>query len=85
MTIWNPVAETVNESMTLDVDVVTDRFWIHDAFGDDVQVRLDTNENVYLCYTSQNRRNIVSREIPWHQFIVLWRAFVDSIPDRPSE
>jgi hypothetical protein len=79
MTILKPVAEKVCEPINVYVDVPKDRFWIRDDFGDDIQVRIDPGEKVYLCYTSQNRRNIVSREIPWHEFKILFRAFVDSI------
>lgn len=71
-------AETINRTMMVDVDISMDRFWVRDNFGDDAQVRLEPNGNVYLCYTSRNRSVIESREIPWAKFLERFRQFVHS-------
>jgi len=70
-------AETINKTMMVDVDVLTDRFWVRDNAGDDAQVRLEPNGKVYLCYTTNNRRTIESREIAWPDFVSVFRRFVD--------
>ncbi len=74
-------AELVNKTMMLDVDVLTDRFWVRDNYGDDAQVRLEPNGKVYLCYTAKNRHVIVSREIRWRAFVEQFRAFVDGLTE----
>lgn len=74
-----PAAQTENRSMLVDIDIVTDRFWLKDNNGDEAQVRLDPDGKIFLCYATQNRRTIELREIPWTEFIVKFRAFVDSI------
>ena len=72
-------AETVNQTVRVDVDLPADRFWVKDQNGDDAQVRLEPNGTVYLAYTKDNRRTIESREISFAAFVVMFREFVDAV------
>lgn len=72
-------AESENKTLKVDVDLQTDRFWIRHENGDDAQVRLEPDKRVYLCYTTNNRRSIVYRQIPWDDFIVKFREMVDAL------
>jgi hypothetical protein len=72
-------AETVNQTLSLEADIPTDRFWVRDSNGDDAQVRLEPNGNVYLCYTANNRRVIQSCELSWGEFLIRFRPLVDLI------
>lgn len=70
-------AETVNETISANIDVPANRFWVRDYNGDDVQVRLDPDGKVYLSYTTNNRRIIQSCELSWSDFLTRFRPFVD--------
>ena len=72
-------AETVSETVSVEVDTPANRFWVKDQNGDDAQVRLEPNGTVYLSYTKNNRRTIESKEISFAAFVVMFREFVDSI------
>lgn len=77
--VSTPKAELVNQDISVDVDIRADRFWVCDDQGDDSQLRLEPNGKVYLCYTRRNRGVIESKEIPWDEFVVKFRQFVDSL------
>ena len=72
-------AETVNQTVKVNVDLPSDRFWVKDQNGDDAQVRLEPDGTVYLSYTKDNRRTIESREISFAAFVVMFREFVDAV------
>ena len=72
-------AETVNKTVSVDVDLPADRFWVKDQNGDEAQVRLEPNGTVYLAYTRDNRRTIESKEISFAAFVVMFREFVDAV------
>ena len=78
----SPQPQTVNQTISCDVDLPTDRFWIRDQNRDEAQVRLEENGNVYLCYTADNRRVIESRVVSWPEFLAAFRKFVNSFPPR---
>jgi len=77
MIVSKPKPELVNQDISVDVDLRADRFWVCDDAGDDAQVRLEENGDVYLCYTRRNRSVIESKKIPWNVFVVKFRQFVD--------
>lgn len=72
-------AETVNQTVSVDVDLPADRFWVKDQNGDDAQVRLAPDGTVYLSYTKDNRRTIESREISFAAFVMMFREFVGAV------
>ena len=75
-------AETVNQTVSVNVDLAADRFWVKDQNGDDAQVRLEPNGTVFLSYTKDNRRTIEWREISFAEFVVMFREFVDAFAAR---
>jgi hypothetical protein len=75
----SPASQSYVKTMRLDVDVMTDRFWVCDNAGDDAQVRLEPNGKIYLCYTKGNRQTIKSVDVSWEMFMAAFRRFVDSI------
>lgn len=74
-----PSAESINKTLSVNVYLPADRFWIRHESGDDAQVRLEPDKRVYLCYTTNNRRTIEYRQIPWDDFIVKFREMVDAL------
>jgi len=70
---------TVIKTIECDVDIAADRFWVVDQNGDEVQVRLEPNGTVYLCYTTRNRRTIESQEVSWVDFMTAFQKFVNEI------
>lgn len=73
------IAQQISVDINTDVFLPQDRFWVRDANGDDAQVRLEPNGNVYICYTLGHRRVIASREISWDTFLSVFRTFVDFV------
>ena len=72
-------AQCVSQTLSVNVDLSANRFWVKNENGDDAQVRLEPDKRVYLCYTTNNRRTIEYRQIPWDLFIEKFREFVDSL------
>jgi hypothetical protein len=73
------IPQQISVDINTDVYLPQDRFWVRDANGDDAQVRLEPNGNVYICYTLGHRRVIESREISWDKFLSVFRTFVNSV------
>lgn len=73
------IPQQISVDINTDVYLPQDRFWVRDANGDDAQVRLEPNGNVYICYTLGHRRVIESREVSWDKFLSVFRTFVNSV------
>jgi hypothetical protein len=75
----HPRAETINNTVNVDIDQASDRFWVRDENGDDAQIRLEPDGTIYLCYTANNRRVIESCTLTWGEFLIRFRPLVDLI------
>ena len=78
------IAEEVNHTVSSDVDLPANRFWVRDEHGNDAQIRLEPNGKIYMCYTADRRRTIQSCELTWSEFIIRFRPFVDLMADQKS-
>jgi hypothetical protein len=75
-------AEEINKTVSVSIDHPADRFWVCDEAGDDVQVRLEPDGSIYLCYTANNRRSIQSCTLTWAEFVERFRPLVDLVISR---
>ena len=74
--------EEISNTVSVDIDHPADRFWVRDEAGDDVQVRLEPDGSIYLCYTTNNRRTIQSCTLAWGEFVDRFRPLVDLVISR---
>ena len=70
------IAEEVRKTVSADIVYTADRFWVRDEAGDDVQVRLEPDGQIYLGYTCNNRTSIKSCTLTWGEFINRFRPLV---------
>jgi len=76
------IAEEVRKTVSAALVYTADRFWVRDAAGDDVQIRLEPNGSIYLCYTSDNRSTIKSCTLTWGEFLKRFRPMIETQPCR---
>ena len=69
------VTVNVPESST---QAEADRFWV-ETHGEDLQVRLDGVDSVYVCYTSGFRREIIAKNVSWEVFEKAFKEMVDRL------
>ena len=69
------VTVIVPETSTL---AEADRFWV-ESHGEDLQVRLDGPDSVYVCYTSGFRREIIATNVAWGVFEKAFKEMVDRL------
>jgi hypothetical protein len=71
--------EEISKTVSVSIDHPADRFWVRDENGDDVQVRLEPDGSIYLCYTCDNRRTIESCTLTWGEFVDRFQPLVDLV------